>query len=66
MFALGLNRKLKIVQNKLRRDDHSEKEYGEIDEGSDCGEERDTYERNGYKPIQTNPKQCKYHQCNQK
>ena len=52
-----LNGKLKIIQNRTRKSEsESESEEGEIDEESDFEMENpDTSERNGYKPICTNP-----------
>ena len=52
-----LNGKLKIIQNrKDKSESESESEEGEIDEESDFEMENpDTSERNGYKPICTNP-----------
>ena len=52
-----LNGKLKIIQNrKHKSESESESEEGEIDEESDFEMENpDTSERNGYKPICTNP-----------
>ena len=52
-----LNGKLKIIQNRTRKSEsESESEEGEIDEESDFEMENpDTSERNGYKPINTNP-----------
>ena len=49
--------KLKIIQNRTRKSEsESESEKGEIDEESDFEMENpDTSERNGYKPINTNP-----------
>ena len=52
-----LNGKLKIIQNRTRKSEsESESEEGEIDEESNFEMENpDTSERNGYKPINTNP-----------
>ena len=52
-----LNGKLKIIQNRTRKSEsESESEEGETDEESDFElENPDTSERNGYKPISTNP-----------
>ena len=52
-----LNGKLKIIQNRTRKSEsESESEESEIDEESDFEmENADTSERNGYKPINTNP-----------
>ena len=52
-----LNGKLKIIQNRTHKyESESESEEGEIDEESDFEMENpDTSERNGYKPINTNP-----------
>ena len=52
-----LNGKLKLIQNrKHKSESESESEEGEIDEESDIEMENpDTSERNGYKPICTNP-----------
>ena len=52
-----LNGKLKIIQNRTRKfESESESEEAEIDEESDFEMENpDTSERNGYKPICTNP-----------
>ena len=52
-----LNGKLKIIQNRTRKSEsESESEEGEIDEESDFEMKNpDTSERNGYKPINTNP-----------
>ena len=52
-----LNGKLKIIQNRTHKSEsESESEEGEIDEESDFEMENpDTSERNGYKPINTNP-----------
>ena len=52
-----LNGKLKMVQNRTRKSEsESESEENEIDEESDFEMENPgTSERNGYKPISTNP-----------
>ena len=52
-----LNGKLKIIQNRTRKSEsESESEEGETDEEIDFEMENpDTSERNGYKPINTNP-----------
>ena len=49
--------KLKVIQTRTRKSEsESESEEGEIDEESDFEMENpDTSERNGYKPIDTNP-----------
>ena len=48
---------MKIIQNRTHKyESESESEDGEIDEESDFEMENpDTSERNGYKPINTNP-----------
>ena len=48
---------MKIIQNRTHKSElESESEEGEIDEESDFEiENPDTSERNGYKPINTNP-----------
>ena len=48
---------MKIIQNRTHKyESESESEEGEIDEESDFEMENpDTSERNGYKPINTNP-----------